>query len=211
MTGVRTVDVSALPEYDISSQAPLWWGQLMIAFIEGTMFAILIACYGYTRLRVDVWPPPGDQFPHTTLPTLELIPLLLSCVGSYWASEAAKKNSRGGMLGGLLLNLLLAGSALAMRLVAWHSLNFNWKSDIHGSYVWAFFGLHTFDYLGDMLFSLVLLIIVAIGRYGPKQRLGVHVDSVVWYFLVASWIPIYAVIFWGPRILSWGPQIVSNP
>jgi cytochrome c oxidase subunit III len=32
--------------------------------------------------------------------------------------------------------------------------------------------------------------------------LGVHVDSVVWYFLVAIWIPIYVVIYWGPRILE---------
>ena len=174
----------------------------MIAFIEGTMFAILIAAYLYTRMRMDVWPPPGDQLPHLLLPSLELVPLLLSCFGSYWASESAKKNNRGGMIGGLSLNLVLACIALAMRIVAWHSLNFNWKTDIHGSYVWAFLGLHTFDYIGDLVFSIVLLVIILSGRYGQKQRLGVHVDSVVWYFLVAIWIPIYAVIYWGPRVVG---------
>jgi heme/copper-type cytochrome/quinol oxidase subunit 3 len=170
----------------------------MIAFIEGTMLCILIATYFYTRLRMDVWPPPGDQFPHLMLPTLGLIPLILSCIGSYWASEAAKKNDRQGMIWGLLLNLVLALIFLAMRLVEWHSLNFNWKTDIQGSYVWAFLGLHTFDYIGDLVFTAVLLFIVLIGRDGPKQRLGVHVDSVVWYFLVLIWIPIYVTIYWGP-------------
>ncbi len=198
MTPVKTIDVSGLPPYDVSSQAPLWWGQLMITFIEGTMFAILIVCYFYTRLRMDVWPPPGDQFPHRLLPSLAWIPLILSCAGSYWASESAKKDNRAGMIGGLVLNFVLAGIALAMRIVEWHSLNFNWMTDIQGSYVWAFLGLHTFDYIGDMVFTAVLLFLVLIGRYGPKQRLGVHVDSVVWYFLVLIWIPIYLTIYWGP-------------
>jgi heme/copper-type cytochrome/quinol oxidase subunit 3 len=198
MTEVKTIDVSGLLPYDVSSQSPLWWGQLMITFIEGTMFFILIACYFYTRLRMDVWPPPGDQFPHTLLPSLALIPLILSCAGSYWASEAAKKNHRAGMIGGLALNFVLAGAFLAMRIVEWHSLNFNWMTDIQGSYVWAFLGLHTFDYIADLGFTGVLLFLVLIGRCGPKQRLGVHVDSVVWYFLVLIWIPIYLTIYWGP-------------
>jgi heme/copper-type cytochrome/quinol oxidase subunit 3 len=202
MTQMRTVDVSHLPDYDVSNQAPLWWGQLMIAFIEGTMFCLLIAAYFYTRLRMDVWPPPGDQFPHLTLPTLELILLILSCGGSYWASQAAKKDSRGGMLGGLVLNVVLAVIALAMRIVEWHSFNFNWKTDIFGSYVWALLGVHTFDYIADLAFSVVLIVILLTGRYGPKQRLGVHVDSVVWYFLVAIWVPMYVVIYGGPFLVS---------
>ena len=49
--------------------------------------------------------------------------------------------------------------------------------------------------------SVVLILILADGRYGPKQRQGVHVDSVVWYVLVAVWVPIYVVIYWGPRFL----------
>jgi cytochrome c oxidase subunit III len=48
----------------------------------------------------------------------------------------------------------------------------------------------------------MLVIIVASGKYGPRQRLGVHVDSVIWYFLVAIWLPLYAVIYWGPRIVG---------
>jgi cytochrome c oxidase subunit I+III len=202
MNEVKMLDVSHLPPYEVSSQAPLWWGQLCITLIEGTMFCIMIAAYLYTRLRINVWPPPGEQFPDLLLPTVALIPLLASAYGSYWASEAAKKDNRRGMIIGLVLNLVLATIFFAMRVIEWHSLNFNWKSDINGSYVWAFLGLHSFDYVGDVIFTLVLLIAVATGRYGEKQRLGVHVDSVVWYFLVGIWIPIYLVIYWGPRFME---------
>lgn len=48
----------------------------------------------------------------------------------------------------------------------------------------------------------MLIVILALGRYGVKQRLGVHVDSVVWYFLAAIWLPMYAVIYWGPHVIG---------
>ncbi len=202
MIAQRSIDVSHLPPYDISSQAPLWWGQLFLAVIEGTMFAILIAMYFYYRLSVDVWPPPGEQLPHLGLSTLALVPLLVSCLGSYWASEAAKKNDRHGMIFGLTWNLVFAGTALALRLIVWHSFNFSWSSSIHGSMVWTILGLHTLDYVADLIFTAVLILILISGRVGPKQRLGVHVDSIVWYFIVLSWIPLYIVIYWGPRIVG---------
>lgn len=202
MTAARAIDVSHLPPWDVSSQSPAWWGQLCLAIIEGTMFSILMACYFYMRLRMDVWPPPGDQFPHLLLPSLGLIPLLLSVPPAYLASKAAKKNDRPGMILNLSLNLLFGAGYFVMRVFEWHSLNFNWKADAEGSYVWAFLGLHTFDYVSDLAFTFVLLILIVIGRYGQKERLGVHVDTVVWYFLVLIWIPIYVVIYWGPRILE---------
>jgi heme/copper-type cytochrome/quinol oxidase subunit 3 len=198
----KTLDVSHLAPYEISAQAPLWWGQLCITFIEGSMFLILIAAYLYTRLRLDIWPPPGEHLPGIALPTLALIPLLASAYGSYLASEGAKQDNRRKMIGGMALNLILAGVFFYMRLVEWHSLNFNWKADINGSYVWAFLSLHSFDFVGDCVFTLVLLISVASGRFGEKQRLGIHVDSIVWYFLVLIWLPIYFVIYWGPRVME---------
>ena len=202
MTEARTLDVSHLPPYDISSQAPLWWGQMCIVGIEATMFSIVMAGYLYVRSRVDVWPPPGDQFPHLTLPTIALVPLLISAVGSYWASEGAKKDSAGGMIGGMILNIVSAAVFFVMRVIEWSSLNFNWKADIQGSFVWALLGLHSFDFVADLGYTCVLLVIIVSGRYGQKQRQGVHVDSVVWYLIVAIWIPIYIIVYWGPKIVE---------
>lgn len=202
MNEPRTLDVSHLQPFAVSTQAPLWWGQLCITLIEGSMFLILIAAFLYTRLRVDVWPPPGEHFPGLVLPTIALLPLLGSAYGSYIATEGAKEDDRRRMIGGMLLNLVLAAVFFVMRLVEWHSLNFNWKADINGSYMWAFLSLHSFDFVADLIFTVVLLISVATGRYGEKQRIGVHVDSIVWYFLVGIWIPIYLVIYWGPRLME---------
>jgi cytochrome c oxidase subunit 3 len=198
----RILDVSGLPAYDISNQSPLWWGQLMMCLIEGSMFCMLIAIYFYLRLSVDVWPPPGTILPDIALPSLGLIPLIASCTGSYWASEAAKKNDRRGMLLGMSLNLGLAFLFMALRALEWKSLNFTWASDAHGSIFWIILFLHTYDVIADLIMTAVLIIIVASGRYGQRQRIGVHVDSVLWYFLVGIWVPLYAVLYWGPRLVG---------
>jgi cytochrome c oxidase subunit I+III len=63
-------------------------------------------------------------------------------------------------------------------------------------------GLHTMDVVADLGFTAVLIFLIATGRIGGMQRLGVHVDSVVWYVLVAIWVPLYVVIYWGPRFLA---------
>lgn len=204
MTQARVLDVSSLPPYEISNRSPLWAGQLLMCMIEGALFVILIATYFYLRLGVDVWPPPGTRIPGTLIPTLALIPLIVSCVGSWIADEGAKSNSRGKMLWGSAINLAMAGVFLALRAVEWAGLNFRWNTDAHGSIVWDMLFLHTFDVVADLLVTAVLLAIVAIGRDGPKQRIGVHVDSVLWYFLVAIWIPMYVIIYWGPRLVGAG-------
>lgn len=202
MSAPRTLDVSALAPYDLSNQSPLWWGQFLMCIIEGILFSMLIGVYFYLRLGLDVWPPPGARPPNVLLASLALIPLLASCAGSYWADEAAKKNDRKGMILGMVLNLVLATGFLAFRAVEWNSFNFTWASDAHGSIVWAIMFLHTYDIIADLLVTAVLLVSVAFGRYGEAQRIGVHVDSVLWYFLVGAWLPLYAVVYWSPHILG---------
>ncbi|MFN7995185.1 MAG: cytochrome c oxidase subunit 3 [Bryobacteraceae bacterium] len=202
MREYRTLDVSALPEYSISNQAPLWWGQILLACIEGTMFCILIAMYFYYRLSVDMWPPPGTQLPPVGLPAVALILMIFSCGGSYWASEAAKQDKRGGMILGLGMNLAFGITAMVIRGITWAELNFNQATDIHGSMVWTILGLHSLDAVADLMFTFVLIAILIVRRDGPKLRLGVHVDSVVWYFIVLIWIPLYVVVYWGPRMVG---------
>jgi cytochrome c oxidase subunit III len=202
MRPIRSLDVADLPVYSISNRAPLWWGQLLMCAIEGSMFCMLIAIYFYLRLGVDVWPPPGVELPLLTLPTLALAPLAISTLGSYWASEAAKKDSRRGMIVALALNFGTGTLFLVFRFAEWRTFNFTWSTDAHGTVVWSILFLHTLDVIADLLMTLMLAIIVASGKYGPKQRLGVHVDSVIWYFLAGIWLPLYGLIYWGPRIVG---------
>lgn len=204
MSPTRTLDVSGLPAYEISNRAPLWWGQLLMAVIEGALICMLMAMYFYYRLTVDVWPPPGVKPPGITLPTIALIPFVASAAGSYVASEGAKRDNRSRMIAGLITNVLLGVIFLVLRFAEWRTFNFTWASGSHGSMVWAILFLHTFDVIADLLMTVILIGIIADKKHGPKQRLGVHVDSVLWYFLVLIWLPLYVVVYWGSRLVGSG-------
>jgi cytochrome c oxidase subunit 3 len=198
----KTLDVSHLPPYEISANTPLWLGQLSLTFVEATMFGVMIAMYFYYRLSVDVWPPPGVLAFDQILPAICLLLLIVSCAGSYIASEAAKKNNRRRVIAGLALNLALAIAAMILRGINWGTWNFSWRTSTYGSIVWGIMFLHTLDVVADLLFTSVLLIVFLLPRFGPRERLAVHVDSVVWYFLVLMWIPLYVTIFWGPHLVG---------
>ena len=202
MTARHTIDVAGLPDFEISKNAPLWWGQVFLCFAEGSLLSIMIALYFYYRLQLGIWPPPGIGLPARLIPAISTALLVLSCIGSYVASEAAKRNNRPRMIFGLSLNLLLAFSALFFRALHWSSWNFNWKATAYGSVTWGIIFIHSFDVVADLLFTIVLLFFIVFVRSGPAQRLGVHVDSVVWYFLVGMWLALYVTIDWTPYF--WG-------
>jgi heme/copper-type cytochrome/quinol oxidase subunit 3 len=205
MTAQRALDVAHLPDRDVSNHDPLWWGQFILALIEASMFFILIGMYFYVRLSYDVWPPPGVQLPQQFWCAVAWVPFVVSAYGSYRASEAAKKNDTRGMILGLSFNLALGAMAMGMRAIGWWQWNFNWKTGAYGSIVWSMMWLHTLDAVADLVFTAVLILLLLLGYTGPKQRMGVHVDSILWYFIILIWIPLYIAIFWGPRFAG-APQ-----
>lgn len=198
----RELDVSSLPPYSILNASSLFLGQVLACIIEASLFFVLIATYFYLRLNVDVWPPPSTRKLDVLLPALAFVPLAFSCVASYIASEAAKTGSRAGMIAGLGANFCLGLIFLLMRYLETQSFPFKWSSDAHGSIVWSILFLHGYDMAADLLMTLVLLVWIAVGNGGPKQRIGVHVDSVIWYFLSGIWVVLFAVIYLSPRMLG---------
>lgn len=202
MMAQKTIDVSGLPDFEISNQAPLWWGQVFLCFAEGSLLAIMAAMYFYYRLVLGIWPPPGVQRPERIFPAISTAILLLSCAGAYIASEGAKQGNRMRVISGLVMNVILAFTALALRGLHWSSWNFNWKGSAYASITWGIMFLHSFDMVADLLFTLVLIFLISFVKFGPAQRTGAHVDSVVWYFLVAIWIVLYVTMDWTPYF--WG-------
>lgn len=127
--------------------------------------------------------------------------MILSCVPAYLATEAAKKNDRSGAIRFMLFNVGIALLALILRVAIWNHFNFKWNSNVYGSIVWVILELHTLDYVIGLLETVVLVGIVRFGRFGEKQRMALDVDSYTWYFVVAIWIPLYVIVYWGPYMV----------
>src|SRR5688572_23199621 len=97
--GAHNIDVSKLPTSAFDEKAPLWWGNLLLVFIETTTVALMVACYYYLRMNYGEWPPPKvDVIPPLYHPVPDLghatanaVLLLVSCLSMYWTDMAARR------------------------------------------------------------------------------------------------------------------------
>jgi len=204
MTGhPHVLDVRELPAIAFMKRSPIFWAAMGSVLIEGTVFALVIASYYYVRTNMmDVWPPPGNQRPGLWLPVAEMILLLLSVPPAWLSTETNKKAERLKTIIYLTLNLIFGLAAMVCRTVEWAGLNFNWKTDIHGSLVWLALVSHTFEVGVSLIMTVILIGILLTPAYGPATRKAVDFDSIIWVFLVAIWIPLSATLFLAPYFMS---------
>ncbi len=194
-------DLAVLPDSSIDSHAPLWWGQLIMAAIEGTLFVVLCVVYLYYRSKFNVWPPPGVHQPFT-LATANTAFLILSCLPVYAADKAVEKGNRSGVILWESVALFCGLLFLFLRFQEFKALDFKWNSHVYGSIVYAMLWLHSFDFAAALLESVVLIAIFLLNRVGEKQRLGVRVSTILYYFLAAIWLPLYCLVYLYPYLLE---------
>jgi cytochrome c oxidase subunit 3 len=194
----RALDVSALPEYAFGHQGLIWWGTVGFMVIEGSMFVMAMITYFFLRIRVTEWPPSLPD-PDMTLGTVNTLILLVSTIPNHLAKKAAEAFDVGRVR---VLLLVCLGFGLAFVAVRWFefmSLNASWDSNAYGSIVWFLLALHTTHLVTDVIDTGVLTALMFTGHVEPKRLVDVSENGLYWYFVVLSWLPIYATIYLAPR------------
>lgn len=197
----RTLDVSGLAPGGFGNRSLMYWGTCGLMFIEGMTFALAIAGYFYLRTRYPHWPPDGVAPPALVWGTLNVVVMILSCVPNALAKKAAEKVDLRGVRIWLVGCLLFAVLFNAVRVMEFYSLNVLWNTDSYGSIVWLVMGLHTTHILTDFLDTAVLTALLFFGPIEEKRFVDVAENALYWYFVAASWLPIYGVIYWAPRLI----------
>ena len=80
------------------------------------------------------------------------------------------------------------------------TLNCLWSTNAYGSVVWMLLGLHTTHIATDVLDTAVLTTLLFTGPLEEKRFVDVSENAMYWYFVVFTWIPVYAVIYIAPRL-----------
>jgi heme/copper-type cytochrome/quinol oxidase subunit 3 len=194
------LDVSELPSFAFSHRALTWWATAGMMVIEGVVFGLAIMTYFYLRSHSVTWPmsrPP----PELRWGTVNALVLLVSLVPNQWAKAAAEKLDLAKVRIGLLLCLAFGLAFIVVRGYEFTALNCRWDDNAYGSIVWVLMGLHTLHLVTDVLDTAVLCALLFSERPDGKRFVDVSENALYWYFVVLSWLPIYAVIYWAPRSL----------
>ena len=201
MSERRTVDVSDLPTYAFGHRQLTWWATWSLILMEGTMFVVLLIAYFFLRTRADDWPPGGMRPPELLWGTVNTFVILASCVPNYLAERAAKKLDLRGVRLWMIVTLAFAVAFAVIRVFEFRALNCSWDQNAYGSIVWVNMGFHTAHLLTDMVDTVVLIVLMFVGPVEGKRFVDVSENGIYWYFVVAMWLPLYAVIYLAPRLL----------
>jgi heme/copper-type cytochrome/quinol oxidase subunit 3 len=192
------LDVSGLPTFAFGTRSPMWWGTMGLVAIESTVFALTIMTYFYLRSHAHAWPL-GGLPPDLLWGTVNTGILLASLWPNQKAKQAAERLDLAGVRLWMTVCMLFSIAFLAVRVFEFGALNTHWDSDAYGSVVWMLLGLHTTHLVTDAWDSGVLTALMFTGPLEGKRYVDVSENAGYWYFVVLSWLPIYAVIYWGAR------------
>jgi cytochrome c oxidase subunit I+III len=192
------IDVSHLPTYAFGHRSVLWWGTMGLIAIEGTMFAMLIASYFYLHQLVPQWPLSAAP-PRLEWGTVNLGIMLASAIPNELAKRAAERLDLTMVRVWLVVCLLLGLAFVLVRVFEFQSLNVRWDGNAYGSLVWILLGFHTVHLLTDEIDSALLTVLMFTGPLDETRFVDVSENSFYWYFVVAAWVPIYAVLYLVPR------------
>ena len=201
----RALDVSDLPTSTADSRALLWWGNIGMLAIEGSMFAMLFATWLYLKTANLDWPPQSAPFPPLLWPSIGLALLLISGVLMYaLADRGAMKDDVASIRMGHILCIVIGIAFLAIRWKNVVELGFKWSDHAYGSVVWTSIGMHTFHMLAATGETLVLFVYESLRPVKKKQLLDIRCTAVYWYFVVLTWIPFYLIIYVAPYYVRKG-------
>ena len=192
------LEVSHLPSFGFGTRSLMWWGTAGMMAIEGVAFAFMIIVYFYLRALAGTWPY-GAPAPDLLWGTVNLVLILVSAIPNVFVDRAAIKQDLRKVRAGLSALAVISVALLVVRGVEFSYLNVKATESAYGSVVWMLMGLHTFNLVTDVGDSLVLTALVFKKDLEQKRFVDVAENSGYWDFVVLTWLPIYAVVYWAPR------------
>ena len=195
----NALDVADLPSYGFGHRGLMWWGNAGMMAIEGVAFGFMIVIYFYLQSLATTWPDAGGT-PGLFWGTTNLVVILLSIVPNWYTARAAINRDLRAVQWGLVACSLFALGLCAVRWFEFGALNVRWDEGAYGSAIWVLLGIHTFNLVTDCADTIVLAAAMHTKPLEGKRFVDIAENCGYWYFVVFTWIPIYAVVYWGTRI-----------
>jgi cytochrome c oxidase subunit 3 len=191
-------NVSTLADYAFGPAALGWWGVIGYMLIEGMGFLLAAGVYLYLIPLSTPWPPsPPPDLRYATLFTI-----LLSA--SLWPNQrllhAARRQDLRSTRAGMLAMIVIGAMLLVLRGFELTTLNVRWDDNAYGSILWAIMFLHTTHVATDFYDTCPLAALMYLRRADGRRFSDVEDNALYWNFVVLTWLPLYGLIYWLPRL-----------
>jgi heme/copper-type cytochrome/quinol oxidase subunit 3 len=97
--------------------------------------------------------------------------------------------------------VLLGIVAITLRFFEFSGLKFRWDENAYAAIVWTTLGMHLLHLITGTAENFIMALWAWVNGLDTKHERDIRVGAVYWYWIVGIWIPLYAIIYFGPRIL----------
>jgi heme/copper-type cytochrome/quinol oxidase subunit 3 len=192
-------NVAALPTVTFGHRSLMWWGTLGFMVIEGWTLALLVVSYLYLRQNYETWPPLRTPHPSLLIPTINVVLMFVSLVPMYLAAAAAKRLDEPGVKRWLVISSIIATPIAVLRWWELWAINVRWDTNAYGSAAWVIVGFHTSLLLLDVVDTWGLTLFYFLKQLPLRAFSDTTDNTFYWYFTIGIWIPIYLIVYVGPR------------
>ncbi len=199
-TPIIAGSLAGLPDHAEGSRHLVWWGNLGFMLIEGTGFALAAGVYLYLQSRSSEWPPAGVAAPGLGWSGIFTAGLFLSLLPNFWVLKQARAKNTGNVRLGVLAMTVVGLVLVGFRAIELQHLNIRWDTNAYGSAVWLLMVLHTSHVITDLGDTAVQALWLYTHEAGDDQFADVEDNANYWTFVVLTWVPIYGLIYWLPRL-----------
>jgi len=176
----------------------MWWGNAGMMTIEGVAFAFMIVIYFYLRSLSPKWPDDG-RAPDLLWGTINFAIIVVSAWPNRRAQRTVVDHDTRTVRHWLYVCSAFGVALCAVRWLEFQHLNVRWDDGAYGSTVWVLLGFHTFNLVTDVIDTFVLTAVTYAKPIEGKRFVDIAENCGYWYFVVLSWVPIYAVVYFGAR------------
>jgi cytochrome c oxidase subunit 3 len=134
------------------------------------------------------------------IPALNTLLLLSSALTVTWAHWGLKKNSRGQLILGLLLTIVLGVTFLGFQAYeygeAYSDLNLKLTSGAYGSTFFLLTGFHGLHVTLGTIMLIVIFFRSVLGHFTPERHFAFEAVSWYWHFVDYVWILLFIFVYW---------------
>src|SRR5205085_2264486 len=102
---------------------------------------------------------------------------------------------------GNVLLLCIETTMFALRFLEFSGLKFRWDDNAYAAIVWTTIGMHLLHLVTGTAENFIMTLWVWLKGMDDKHARDVRVGAVYWYWIVGIWVPLYVIIYFGPRFL----------
>ncbi len=194
-------EVASLPDSGFSHRTLIWWGVIGFILIEGTAFVLAGGSYFFLMNHSTPWPPHRVP-PDLAVATAFTVLMLVSELPNVWTDRVAHAERLLPTRIGLAIMSLIGLALIVLRWFEFQNLNVRWDENAYGSIVWAVLFLHTVHLLTDWVDTLVLTVFAFMHDLERTHYSDVADNCLYWHFVAIAWLPLYALLYWVPRMMK---------